>query len=186
MLTLPQIHVDSIALDRTGAVLYFGAVTDHNLFSVRTASLLRAAGMSDGGAEDEAEVGVLLETAEKPVTDGLSTDAAGNVWLTAFARSALAVAVPVADGGAAQLARVVKVVESEGLLRWPYGLSFCPDGLYVTNSALHLHLHSAVTGADLRARHGPFHILRLPTKAVQAVASALGQPPSAILPPAGQ
>lgn len=180
-----QIHVDSIGLDRTGAVLYYGAVTHHKLYSVRTDQLLRAAGMAGGEAADGGdEVGVLLETAEKPVTDGLSTDPAGNVWLTAFALSALAVVAPRASGDGPP--RVVKVVQSDELLRWPDGLSFGPDGLYVTNSALHLHVHSAIAGVDLRARHGPFHILRVPTSALRAVAVALGQPAETVLPPAGQ
>jgi sugar lactone lactonase YvrE len=184
---LPQIHVDSIGLDRTGAVLYYGAVTNHKLYSVRTDDLLRAAGMAGGDPPPpggEAAARVLLETAEKPVSDGLSTDAAGNVWLTAFALSALAVAAPRAAGHGPP--RLVKVVQSESLLRWPDGLCFGPDGLYVTNSALHLHVHSALTGADLRARHGPFHILRLPARALRDVAAALGQPPDGLLPVPGQ
>lgn len=176
--------MDSIGLDRTGAVLYYGAVTNHNLFSVRTDQLLRAAGMDGGAPGGEAAPGVLLETAEKPVTDGLSTDGVGNVWLTAFALSALAVAAPRASGHGPP--RLVKVVQSESLLRWPDGLSFGPDGLYVTNSALHLHLHSALTGADLRARHGPFHILRLPARALRDVSESLGQPADALMPEPGQ
>ena len=154
--------MDSIGLSRDGATLYYGAVTGTDLYSVPTAQLLATAG-DTAAREAAAAARVRVETAAKPVTDGLSVDGAGNVWLTAFALSALALAVPAPAGGA----RLVKVVQSESLLRWPDGLSFGPDGLYVTNSALHLHAHALLSGHDLRARHGPFHILRLPTAALR-------------------
>jgi sugar lactone lactonase YvrE len=173
-----QIHVDSIGLSRDGSTLYFGAVTGSDLFSVPTEQLLAAADGNEEGAASH----VRVETATKPVTDGLSVDGAGNIWLTAFALSSLAVAVPGPAGGA----RLVKVVQSESLLRWPDGLSFGPDGLYVTNSALHLHMQAMLAGHDLRARHGPFHILRLPTAALRTVAAALGQRADALLPAPGQ
>jgi sugar lactone lactonase YvrE len=172
-----QVHVDSIALDRSGKTLFYGAVTSSDLYSVSTEALLRA-------ISSPADIPVVRETAAKPITDGLSSDLAGNVWLTAFARSSLAVAVP-ADASGGQR-RVVKVATSEALLRWPDGLSFGPDGLYVTNSALHLKLESAFAGGDMRARHGPFHIVRLPAAALRTLYAALGQPPGQDLPPAGQ
>jgi sugar lactone lactonase YvrE len=173
--------VDSIGLSRDGSTLYFGAVTGSDLFSVPTEQLLAAAG--DAAREEGAAARVRLVTAAKPVTDGLSVDGAGNVWLTAFALSSLALAVPGPPGGGT---RLVKVVQSESLLRWPDGLSFGPEGLYVTNSALHLHAQALLSGQDLRARHGPFHILRLPTAALRTVAASLGQREGALLPAAGQ
>ncbi len=172
--------MDSIGLNRDGSILYFGAVTGNDLFSVPTETLLTMAG--ETAREEAAAAHVRLETAAKPVTDGLSVDGAGNVWLTAFALSALAIAVP----GPAGEARLFKVVQSDSLLRWPDGLSFGPDGLYVTNSALHLHAQAMLSGQDLRARHGPFHILRLPTAALRTVAATLGQRPDALFPAAGQ
>ncbi|OLP86065.1 Xylosyltransferase 1 [Symbiodinium microadriaticum] len=87
--------------------------------------------------------------AEKPISDGIGTDDAGNVLLTAFEHSAVVAITP---------ARSLKVVyRSQQHLQWPDGLSFGPDSwLYVTSSAL----HHTMRGRNV-ANHGPFHILRL-------------------------
>ena len=74
---------------------------------------------------------------EKPVTDGISCDAVGNVWLTTLEHSSLSVAVPVSGDGersnagagsgfesevaVSQGFRIVKVIENRQLLRWPDG-----------------------------------------------------------------
>jgi len=173
------INVDSIALDRTGSKLYYGALTGDKLYSISTSHLLhylRAANEShtDQLILDEILPGHVNEVlATKPVTDGIATDSAGNIWLTVLEHSAIAVAVPVkvaapthADGAIfatqQERFRVVKVVQNKALLRWPDGFSFGPDGLYITNSALHVKL----SGGKYE-NFAPFHILRLPTKALQ-------------------
>ena len=58
--------------------------------------------------------------------------------------------------------RLKKVVESKDLLRWPDGFSFGPDGLYITNSALHLKMANLLGGPKHMEQFRPFHILRLP------------------------
>ena len=56
-------------------------------------------------------------------------------------------------------------------LRWPDGLSFSPDGLYVTELALHLQLFSKSSavqaGATFEQDHGPFMIYRIPLSSLQ-------------------
>ena len=173
------INVDSIALDRTGSKLYYGALTGDKLYSISTSHLLhylRAANEShsDQLILDEILPGHVNEVlTTKPVTDGITTDGAGNIWLTALEHSAIAVAVPVkvaapthADGATfanqQERFRVIKVIQNKALLRWPDGFSFGPDGLYITNSALHVKL-----GGGKCESFAPFHILRLPTKALQ-------------------
>ncbi len=63
---------------------------------------------------------------------------------------------------------------------WPDGFSFGPDGLYFTNSALHLKLAHGADRAAIAA-HGPFRILRLGTAALREAFGA-----NYTLPPAGQ
>ena len=176
------INADSIALDRTGSKLYYGALTGDKLFAVSTSHLLhylRAANEShsDQLILDEILPGHVTEVlGDKPATDGITADGAGNIWMTALEHSAIAVAIPLKAAAASvqqdastfalQQGRlkVVKVVQNTALLRWPDGFSFGPDGLYVTNSALHLKF----SGKDYKS-YAPFHILRLPTKALHSV-----------------
>jgi len=64
---------------------------------------------------------------DKPVTDGISVDSVGNIWMTAVEHSSLCVAVPNPSSqdelSDSQSFRVVNVVESRRLLRWPDGIA---------------------------------------------------------------
>eukprot|EP00439_Symbiodinium_sp_Y106_P040530 s2538_g4.t6 len=131
---LSRIGVDSIALDRKGEWLYFGPLTSASLFRI-PAGLLSA-------NSSTTEVAAAVERyAEKPISDGIGTDDAGNVLLTAFEHSAVVAITP---------ARSLKVVyRSQQHLQWPDGLSFGPDSwLYVTSSAV----HHAMRGRDANSR----------------------------------
>jgi len=157
-----KIHVDSVALDRDGDILYFGPVTGENLYAASTRELR---------SNNFTEVGVSLVAEDKPASDGMSSDAAGNLWITCIESSSLALALP---GPSPR--KIIKVIESRKYLRWPDGLSFGPDGLYITNSALHLHMEALFSGrpsppVDKR----PYHIMLLPTQALRQLASELGQ-----------
>lgn len=135
--------VDSIALDKRGEWLYYGAVTARHLHRVRAADL------SDASL-DPRELARRVETfAGKTMSDGISMDLEGNVYLTDLEHSAIVRLGP--DG------RLTTLVEDERL-RWPDGLSFGPEGwLYVTCSALHQVIGR--TAAQIRAR-APFQIYR--------------------------
>lgn len=89
---------------------------------------------------------VVVVSDEKPMTDGLTSDNNGNIWMTALQQSSIAVAVPNGDGKAI----IKKVVRDPTLIRWPDGMSFGPDGIYFTNSVLHKKLAS---GQSLRWQH---------------------------------
>jgi sugar lactone lactonase YvrE len=115
--------VDSIALDRAGKWLYYAPVTDRNLYRVRAADL-------DNKSIDEEQLADRVETfAAKTMSDGISIDLEGNLYLTDLEHSAIIRLR--ADGRLETLVR-------DDRLRWPDGLSFGPAGwLYVTCSALH-------------------------------------------------
>jgi sugar lactone lactonase YvrE len=164
--------VDSIALDNRGN-LAFAAVTARRMYRARVADLV-----------DErlapAELASRVEDfGDKPMTDGLSSDAAGNLVLTDPGHDALQLLAP--DGTLTTLVR-------DPRLRWPDGLSFGPCGaggaardgapgavaivsgegelgfaatagcLYVTCSAL----HQVIGRTPAQVRHaGPFQVFRL-------------------------
>jgi len=164
------VHVDGVSISRggEGETLYYSAVTSRDMYAVSTAALKK------GGKA--AEESVRRVSSRKPASDGQTSDAAGNVWMTAFTDFSLAVLRPpqAASRGGESFGvgggehELVKVVESRKL-RWCDGLSFGPDGLYVTESALHLFMGGHQVGQrpgvkpkpknmTFAERYGPFHI----------------------------
>ena len=138
-----RIAVDSIALSRDGAWLYYGAVNASRLYRVRTADLV------DGSLE-AAELEARVEAfADKTLTDGLTSDDAGNLYLSDMEHSAIHRLAP--DGS-------LETLLADERLRWPDGFSFGPDGyLYVTCSALQDVLFRS--DEDVR-RHSPYQVWR--------------------------
>jgi sugar lactone lactonase YvrE len=137
--------VDSIVLSRDGHWLYFGAVTAQSLYRVQVADLLDTRLTSTALAER------VQRFAPKPVTDGLSSDDLGRLYLSDPEHSRIVQMQP--DGS------LLTLIQGDAL-RWPDGFSFGPDGdLYIACSALHQvlgrlpwQIHAA----------GPFPLYRLP------------------------
>jgi sugar lactone lactonase YvrE len=138
-----RIGVDSIALDRAGEWLYYGPVNGGRLYRARVEDLI------DESLAAEALAARVETFSAKTLSDGLSTDDAGNVYLTDMEHSAILRVT--AD-------RELRTVIADRRLRWPDGLSFGPDGsLYVTASALQEVIFRS--GANLRA-NAPYSIFR--------------------------
>lgn len=142
--------VDSIALDNRGN-LAFAAVTARRMYRARVADLVDEQLPADDLARRVEDFG------DKPMTDGMSSDAAGNLVLTDPGHDALQLLAP--DGTLTTLIR-------DSRLRWPDGVSFGPCGtggggadcLYVTCSALHKVIGR--TPGQVR-RAGPYQVFRL-------------------------
>ena len=173
-----KVHVDSIALDRTGSRLYFGAMSGDKLYSVSTSHLLHYVKAINASSSSKQQLDrnmhsyITLVTSEKPVTDGISTDGSGNIWMTCVEHSAIALAVPLkvrsktvpVFANQEQVFKIVKVLQDPALLRWPDGLSFGNDGLYISNSALQLRFK----GITDYSTHAPFHILKLSSRKIHS------------------
>jgi sugar lactone lactonase YvrE len=135
-----RIGVDSIGLERSGEWLYYGPVTGDRLFRIRTRDL-------NDPSIDPAER--VEDAGPKPVSDGLTTDDQGRVYVTDPEHGAVLAREP---------DRSLVTLVKDPRLRWPDGLSFGPDGwLYVTCSALQHVLF--VRAAHVRA-HAPYQIYR--------------------------
>lgn len=167
-----SIHADSIALDYTGDILYYGALTSPQLYSIATKHLVHYVRtmIANSAEQSTLDQGIIqhvkLVSNNKPVTDGILIDKENNMWMTAIEHSAIAVAtLPTnnkhnQDSTTTTSIQIRKVVQDTQLLRWPDGLSLGPDSdsLYITNSALHL----PFTRVQNITAHAPFHILKLP------------------------
>lgn len=138
--------VDSIALDRRGEWLYFAPVTDEHLHRIRVRDLQDATLNANALAER------VERFAEKTMSDGITTDDAGRIYLSDLEHSAITILSP--EGELQTLVRDKK-------LRWPDGFSFGPQGdLYVTASALQFVI--AKPDSYIRA-HAPYQIFRIKT-----------------------
>jgi len=135
--------LDGIALDPTGQWLTFGAMTHDTLYRIATSALL------DEQLSDT-ELGERVEAlGRKVLSDGLSADLSGNVYITDVEHGAV---LRMAPGG--QLTTIVKSPR----IRWADGLSFGPNGwLYLADSALPdvvLRTRAHIEGS------GPYHVYR--------------------------
>lgn len=138
-----RIGVDSIALDRRGEWLYFGPVNGDRLYRLSTRDL-RDETLAPAALADAVE-----DWAPKTLSDGLSSDDDGNVYITDPEHSAILTLGP---------DRRLRTLVKDPRLRWPDGLGFGPDGwLYVTCSALHHVLF--VPSQHVRA-NAPYQIYR--------------------------
>tara|TARA_R110002049_G_scaffold157184_4_gene322195 strand:- start:3785 stop:4903 length:1119 start_codon:yes stop_codon:yes gene_type:complete len=112
--------VDGIALGEDW--LYFGALTGSGLYRIALADL-RNASISDQQLATRVE-----RVAAKPLSDGMSIDLNGNVYITDIEHNAIF---------AVSSAHEVSTLIRSSRMRWPDALSFGPDGwLYVADSAL--------------------------------------------------
>ena len=112
--------VDGIALGPEW--LYYGAISGSGLFRVRLRDL------RDASLPTRQLANRIERVTDKPLSDGMSIDVEGNVYVTDVEHNA--VSVVRANGNARTLIRSAEI-------RWPDALSFGPDGhLYVADSAL--------------------------------------------------
>ena len=140
-----RITLNPITLSGDGETLYFGAMNGETWYRL-PARLLR------DGAEDATIAAAIERVGPKPVSDGASTDLAGNHYFTDLGRNAITVLG--ADG------RLETLVADERLL-WPDALSFGEPGwLYIAVNQLHRApmLNGGEEGAQL-----PFRIMRVYT-----------------------
>jgi len=138
-----RIGVDSIALDRTGEWLYYAPVNGDRMFRIATKAL-------DDERLAPTELAEAVEDyGPKTMSDGLSSDDAGNVLITDPEHSAVL---------ALGTDRTLRTLVKDAKLRWPDGLSFGPDGwLYVTCSSLQ---HVLFVAPGHQAAHAPYHVYR--------------------------
>lgn len=118
-----RIAVNPITLSADGETLYFGAMSGQTWYRV-PARLLRQ------GAASREIAAAIEKAGPKPISDGASTDIAGNHYFTDLGNDAIRVLRP--DGR-------LETLVSDPRLSWPDALSFGEEGwLYIAVNRLHL------------------------------------------------
>jgi sugar lactone lactonase YvrE len=135
--------VDGIAFDADGKWLYYGAINQSGLFRVRLDDL-RNAQLPPGQLANRVE-----RFSDKPLSDGLSTDVAGNVYITDVEHSSVFIVGP---------DRKPKTLLRSDRIRWADALSFGPGGwLYLADSAIPEQVLQ--TRGHIEAK-GPYYVFR--------------------------
>ena len=135
--------VDGIVLDSKNEWLYFGAINHDGLFRVRV-EYLQDETMPSRQLNNEVE-----RYSDKPLSDGLSTDLSGNVYVTDVEHGSVFVVGQ---------DREPKTLIQSPNIRWADGLSFGPDGwLYLADSAIP---EQVLKTKDYIRSRGPYFIYR--------------------------
>jgi len=135
--------VDGITIDSENEWLYFAAINHSGLFRSRIQDLINPT-MPPRQLENEVE-----RYSDKPLSDGLSSDLSGNVYVTDVEHGSVFVVGK--DRQPRTLIRSPRI-------RWADGLSFGPDGwLYLADSAIPEQVLKS--REHIRSR-GPYYIYR--------------------------
>lgn len=140
----PKVAVNPIALDAAGEYLYYGPMTGTRLYRIPTAAL-RDSNLSDS------ELAAAVEPwAERPISDGISIDQAGNVYISAVGQNEVGVILAET--------REYQPLFSGDSIRWPDAFSYGPDGyMYVVLNHLH---RGPLLNAGEDVTEPPFEIIR--------------------------
>lgn len=140
-----KIGANPISIDPTNEWVYFAPMTASAMYRVRTTDLLDE-GLSEGDLAARVE-----RYGDKPISDGSTVDAAGNVYITSITQDAVGVTKP--DGSYA-------ILYQQDDMSWPDGFAMGVDGyVYVTINELH---RSPVLNGGEDATKGEFKIMRFP------------------------
>ena len=138
--------VDGIELDARDEWLYYGAINQSGLYRVPVRALV------DSSLPYRQVAGTIERVTDKPLSDGLTADDNGRIYVTDVEHGAVHVVGPEGQGRLSTLIRSADI-------RWADGLALGPNNeLYVADSALPdlvLQTRDHVRGA------GPYFIFRV-------------------------
>lgn len=138
-----RIGLNPITIDTKFEWLYFGAMSGKSLYKIQT-KYLRDFSLSE---KDLAEK--VLRVGDKPISDGITMDGSGNVYVTDIENNAIGVVGP---SGKYTVLHV-----DPKLLSFPDGMSFSKNS-YVYVTVNQLHRSAVLHGTDVSTP--PFYLIR--------------------------
>jgi sugar lactone lactonase YvrE len=118
-----RLGINPITIDAQSNYLYWGAMSGTAIYRMKTGHLINEQ------LTDSDLVGYVERYGEKPISDGITIDDTGNVYITSITEDAIGVVRP--DGSYDQLFQ-------EDTFSWPDGFAVGPDNyIYVTINELH-------------------------------------------------
>ncbi len=138
-----RIGVNPITIDPTNEWLYFGAMNGTSLYRISTKDL------RDRNLNNTALAQRVERYGDKPISDGITIDKAGNVYITSITEDAIGVTR--ADGS-------YQILYQRNDLSWPDGFAVGPNNyIYATINELH---RSPVLNQGKNSTEGEFKIIR--------------------------
>lgn len=142
--TVPvRVGVNPITIDWAYEWVYFGPMHGRSLYRVPTASL-RDEGLTEAQLVQEVE-----RYGDKPISDGITIDRVGNVYVSDLAANGIGVTEP--DG-------TYRLLFSDPQLSFPTGMAYHPDG-YVYATVAQLQRSPRFNGGVDRSQP-PFRLIR--------------------------
>ena len=143
-----RIGANPISIDPQHQWVYFGAMNGTAVYRVNTRDLLNPS------LSDEALAAKVQRYGDKPISDGITIDNAGNVYITSITDNSI---------GVTQANGQYKPLYTDATLSWPDGFAIGPNNtVYVTINELH---RSPVLNNGENAATGKFAIYRFPALA---------------------
>jgi sugar lactone lactonase YvrE len=135
----PRVGVNPIALDAKNEWLYYGPMHGGSLYRIAVSDLIDTEAKSLGEKVER--------YGRKPISDGISIDNDGNIYVTDVENNAV---------GVIDRSTEYRIYLTDPRLSWPDALSFGPDNrLYTVSNQLH---RSAVLHAGVETATPPFYI----------------------------
>lgn len=141
-----RVGVNPITIDPNNEWVYYGPMSGRSLYRIRTRDLLDL-------SLSPLELATRVERyGDRPISDGITVDGAGNVYITDITHNAIGVVEP---SGQYRL-----LYQNDMFLSWPDGFSVGPDNfIYVTANQLH---RSAPLNKGENESVPPFYLMRFP------------------------
>ena len=143
-----QAGVDGLALTKDDEWLYYAAINHDTLYRIRVADLL------DRELSDDELANRIEAVGQKPLSDGLSMDIEGNVYIT-----------DIENGGIARMTSDgdLETLVKDERVRWADGISFGADAMiYFSDSAIPAILTNTLEplSSEAMAEQAPFYLFR--------------------------
>jgi len=138
-----RLGINPITISHDYTYLYFGAMTGTSVYRIPTQHL------RDTQLSEQALVASIERYGDKPISDGITIDNAGNVYVTSITNDAIGITQPNGQ---------YNVLIKHDSLSWPDGLAVGPNNyIYATINELH---RSPVLNNGKNDAKGEFKVIR--------------------------